>query len=182
MVSSRFDDVVEIGFGTFKTKLERRVRDVEEAMDAVRLLAKESARSSLNSVQYMGRWGGFSQADKLKFLRDTRQLLTELGVSQRDISEIEGEWHRAVEFDYAHWALGGTQLPKDLPSEFHDKYRTLAGTGISLRPEPSEIRAFFREADMMTDEREKILQDYEHYISRREHRREEEWLRHQEQP
>ena len=110
MVSSRFDDVVEIGFGSFRTKLERRVKKVEDTMEAVRHLAKASARSALNSVQYTGRMGGFTETEKIQFLGDTRRLLSDLDIKDDEIAETEHEWHKAVEFDYTHWATGHNQV------------------------------------------------------------------------
>lgn len=176
MVSSRFDEVVEIGFGSFKTKLERRVRDVEDAMDAIRLLAKASARNALNAVQYSSRWGGFDEAEKLRFLSDTRRLLHDLGIGEEAAKEVEHEWHRAVEFDYAIWALGGSKVPNDLAEGMKRRWETLRQGGIANRAAPEEIRAFLRESEMLTPEREEILQDYEYYVAKREHRRSEAWL------
>lgn len=176
MVSSRFDEVVEIGFGSFKTRLERRVRDVEDAMEAVRHLAKASARNALNSVQYAGRIQPFTESDKLDFLSRTRRLLSDLGIHPQEVREAEHDWHRAIEFDYADWALGGDQLPEDLPEGMHERWKELRKGGIEQRPTAEEVRSFLREAGMLTSEREEILRDYEHYVATREHRRKEKWL------
>ncbi len=176
MVSSRFDEVVEIGFGSFKTKLERRVRDIEETMEAVRRLAKASARNALNSVQYAARWGGFRESEKLKFLHDTRKLLTDLGVTSKEIEKIEVDWHRAVEFDYVLLVLGRRQVPTDLPGEMRAQWEELRSGGIERRATPHEIRSFFQQANMLTPEREEMLKDYEHYIAKRQHRRLDVWL------
>ena len=113
MVSSRFDDVVEIGFASFRTKLEQRVKRVEDTMGAVRRLAKASARSALNSVQFAGRLGGFTETEKIQFLGDTRRLLSDLGIKDDEVAAIESDWHRATEFDYASWATGLNLIPKD---------------------------------------------------------------------
>ena len=175
MISSRLDEVVEIGFGSFKTKLERRVRDVEEAMDAVRYLAKASARNALNAVQYTGRMGGFTEQQKVHFLLDTRRLLRDLGISAEEAQELENDWHDAVEFDYASWATGGDQVPNDLPHDLMPAWKNLRKGGIANRASPEEIRSFFRDADLLTLERKEILLDYEHYLETREHRREKAW-------
>ncbi len=177
MMSSRFDDVVEIGFGSFRTKLERRVKKVEDTMAAVRRLAKESARSALKSVQYAGRLGGFTDTEKERFLRDTRRLLHDLGIQEGEAADVEREWHEAVEFDYAHWVLGGDRTPKDLPKNEHGDWDELRSGGIAGRATPVQIRRFLENAQMLTQEREEILQDYEHYRATRQHRREDDWLR-----
>ncbi len=180
MVSSRFDDVVEIGFASFRTRLERRVKKVEDTMEAVRRLAKASTHSALNSVQYAGRMGGFTETEKIQFLGDTRRLLSDLGIKDDEIAKIESDWHKAIEFDYASWATGLSQVPKDLAEKLHSKWKGLRQGGIEHRATPEEIRAFCTDADMLTPEREEILKDYEHYVTTRRHRREAVWQRHRE--
>lgn len=154
MVSSRFDDVVEIGFGSFKTKLERRVKEMENAMDAVRHLAKASARNALNSVQFAGRMGGFSETEKIQFLLDTRSLLSDLGIKEEDFVDIEVEWNRAIEFDYSLWILGFTRKPDDITEDIQPRWKELREGGIAGRATSGEIRKFFEVAEILTPERE----------------------------
>lgn len=175
MVSSRFDEVVEIGFGSFKTRMERRVHNIEETMDAVRSLAKVSMRNSLCSLQYSGRMGGLKEEEKIGFLTDNRRLLEGLGINQSEILEVERDWHRAVEFDYANWALGLNTVPADLPPDFQGTWSELRRGGVAHRSSPNAIRDFYRQAGILTPEREEILQDYEHYIRNREYRRWDAW-------
>jgi hypothetical protein len=166
MVASRFDDIVEIGFGSFRATLERRVQKVEDAMGAVRRLAKESARGALITVQSAGRKGGFTEPEKARYLRRTRELLRDLGLRDPEIAEAEADWHRAVELDYAIWALDGAALASDWKRELG---------GIENPEGPEKIRARLKAANMLTPEREEILKDYEHYLATREHRREDFW-------
>ncbi|MDA0306887.1 MAG: hypothetical protein O3B76_11505 [Proteobacteria bacterium] len=180
MVASRFDDVIEIGFGSFQTKLERRITKVEDAMAAVRRLAKASARNALNSVQFAGRMGGFSEPEKMLFLRDTRRLLRDLGIDDDEVSETEIDWNKAVEFDYAFWALGLNQLPDDITEDLKPRWDDLRKGGVVGRATSKEILAFFKKADILTPDRAQILEDYEHYEKTRQHRREDEWLRRRE--
>jgi hypothetical protein len=178
MVASRFDEVVEIGFGSFRTTLERRVKKVEDTMSAVRRLAKASARNALNSVQFAGRMGGFSETEKMQFLRDSRRLLSDLGVNDDEIAETETLWHKIVEFDYSIWALGRSTAPEGLSDVLNPEWKALRSGGIENIATPEKIRAFLTKAKILTPERAEILKDYEHYVMRRQHRREDTWLRH----
>lgn len=176
MITSRFDEISEIGFGSFRASLVTRVEDVEAAMDAVRRLAVSNSRISLDLVQMSGRFGGISEANKRRMLEQTRTLLSDLGVSVDQVADSETGYHLGVEFDYAQWALKpsrGDQLPKDLQAE-RDKLRN---GGLAGRPLPDEIEAFLERAGILTPERHEVLEDYRYYIANREHRRPEAWSR-----
>lgn len=175
MAASRFEDVVEFGFGSFKARLERRVSEVEQAMSAVRRLAKESARNALLAVQYNNRLGSFDVGFQEDFLNNTRALLRELGLKDEDISYTEREWHLAVEFDYVLWATGNNRVPDDLPDGMHTAWKELRSGGTRNRKTPDDVRTFLLEADMLTEDREEILSDYQHYLATRQHRRSEEF-------
>ena len=176
MMASRFEDVQEIGLASFRMKMfERRVDQLEGVVRDIKRLAKESSRLALASIQFSGRLSGFTHDYKTRVLADTRRLLNELHVPPEEIAEVESLWHAAVEFDYALWATGLSQVPDDLPQQLTTNWKQLRQGGIEGRSTPEEIRMFLSDADMLTSERKEILNDYEHYISTRQHRREDEW-------
>lgn len=116
IVASRIEDIQEIGLASFRAKMfERRVDKVESVVRDIKRLAKESSRLALASIQFSGRWGGFTDDYKNRVLADTRRLLNELDVTPEEIAEVESLWHAAVEFDYMLWATGLSTIPEDLP-------------------------------------------------------------------
>jgi len=178
MVASRFEDIQEIGLASFRAKMfERRVDQVEDTVGVVRRLAKESSRLALASIQFAGRIGGFTHDYKMKVLADTRRLLNDLNITPEEIEDVESLWHAAVEFDYALWATARGGGPDDPPDELKPNWKELRGGGIEGRATPEEIRSFYGDAGILTAEREEILKDYEHYIAKRQHRREHVWQR-----
>ncbi len=180
MAASRFEDIQEIALASFKMKLfERRVGEVEISVQDIRKLAKESSRLALASIQFAGRMGGFTDNFKSQVLADTRRLLRDLNITPEEIAEVESLWHATVEFDYALWATGLSTVPPDLPENFRARWGQLRKGGVENRAMPEAIRSLFLEADMLTPERDEILKDYEHYISTRQHRREDVWRQRQ---
>ena len=181
MAASRFEDIQEIRLASFKMKLfERRVGEVETSVRDIRRLAKESSRLALASIQFAGRMGGFTDDFKSQVLADTQRLLSDLNVTPKEIAEVESLWHATVEFDYALWATGLNTVPTDLPKNLMARWNQLRKGGIENRATPEEIRNFLLDADMLTPERDEILKDYEHYVSTRQHRREDVWRRRRE--
>lgn len=176
MAASRFEDIQEIALASFKMRLfERRVDEVEGSVQDIRRLAKESSRLALASIQFSGRLGGFTDDFKSQVLADTRRLLTDLNVTPEEIAEVESLWHAAIEFDYALWAMGLNTHPGDIPAPFSERFSQLRGGGVENRATPKDIRNFFLEADILTPERDEILEDYQHYVLTRQHRREDVW-------
>ncbi len=181
MVASRFEDVQEIGLASFRMKMfERRVDQLEGVIRDIKQLAKESSRLALASIQFAGRLGGFMDDFKSNVLADTRRLLSDLNVTSEEIAEIESVWHAIVEFDYAHWATGLGTVPADLPKNHSARWHQLRDGGVENRATPEEIRSYFLDADILTPDRDEILKDYEHYVSTRQHRREDVWRRRRE--
>lgn len=176
MAASRFEDIQEIALASFRMKLfERRVVEVESSVRDIRRLAKENSRLALASIQFSGRMGGFTDDFKSQVLVDTRRLLNDLNVTPEEIAEVESLWHETVEFDYSLWATGLRRVPADLPNNLKPRWDALRKGGVAKRATPEQIRSFLLDADMLTPERDEILEDYAHYVSTRQHRREEEW-------
>ena len=113
LVAANLDRLSE--FKASSSGIEARTRDVvnraEGAISELRLLAIHMAEVSLSLAMRTGRWGGFSddELDKLKSSVDSN--LERLGIAEQQRNLVLKDWHRIVEFDYAHHILGGSHVP-----------------------------------------------------------------------
>lgn len=177
LVAANLDRISE--FKASSNGIEARTREVvaraETAVFELQLLAKQLAELSLSLVKRQGRWGGYSDQEQEAIRASVLHVLQRLGLEQAAIESVLTEWHRVVEFDFAHHILGGSRIPEDAPSTVLAEWKALRAGGIGNFPSPQEIRAFLTKHGYWTDEIENYLKDYEYYRANRIHRRPEVW-------
>lgn len=133
-------------------------------------LIRTSAVVQLATVQRSGRWGGFSSAEKDKYLEEAMGLLRDAGVSEADIRELRYEpWDRFVIFDYVSAILGGAYTPDPHYEAAHAEWKGLQT--IDNIPSADKLRAFLLKYNAITPEREELLLDLSYYVEHRRHRR-----------
>ncbi len=84
------EEIVEFSFGPLKAKLQRNIDETSEIIDVLRKLALHNASYSHEMVQKMGNFGGhFTNAEKEFYIKDSRQILENMGIDQDQIKGIE---------------------------------------------------------------------------------------------
>jgi hypothetical protein len=119
--------------------------------------------------------GGYSDEEEEQIKNDLFSVLRALKVSEADIQETLIEWHRFVEFDYAHFILGGSTIPSKLDPATQTAWKSLRDGGITNIPAPEEIEKFLADFGFFSPEKREQLADYIHYRKHRTHRRPKVW-------
>lgn len=153
------------------------VREAKDTLSELRDLASLVAANTLSLIQQSGRLGGYSDEEKDLRRIEIEDLLRKLGINQSKMDSILDEWHRFVEHDYRHYALGKGLLEKDIPLPAQAEWERLRGGGITRIAQPDEIERFYLDAGILTDERREVITDYRYYIQHKRHRRPEVWAR-----
>jgi hypothetical protein len=159
--------------------IEAQTREVIEraeiAVSELQLLAVHLATLSLSLVKRQGRLGGYKDDEQEQIRSSVFNVLTKLSITPSQTEQVLDEWHRFVEFDYAHFILGGSNTPLNASPEVLSKWRALRGGGIAGYPAPHELRIFLTKNNFISEELEERLKDYEYYIQHRTHRRPSSW-------
>ena len=188
LIFANLDKFSEFRFKIFKTVLEGKIREAEEAtqeakstIKQLRSLAKIMAHTTLGLVKRTGRLGGYSYDEKEEVKESTLKVLREIGISEEEIEEVvsKSQWHKFVEFDYAHLILGGSRAwPPDLPqvlrgewSKFRRKF------GFNNIAKPADLTEILDKYGLLSDEAKELITDYEYYIKHRKQRRPEVWAK-----
>lgn len=177
LLAANLDRVSE--FKASKDGFEARTHNViaraEFAVKELHVLAIQVAELSLSLVKRQGRLGGYSDDEEETIRSSVLSVLRKLGVSEETDNQILREWHQIVEFDYVGAILGGNFAPERATNEQIAEWKSLRNGGITSYPSPNDIRMFLSKSNYLTTEIEERIQDYEHYIIHKTHRRINEW-------
>lgn len=134
---------------------------------------------SLDTIQRHGRLGPYTDETLEAMKTNLLQLLTELSISKEEQTKILDEcWHRYILFDFAHYLLGDNWSASALSlDENTANYRKKIAPKLDSGqlPTPQEIQTFYEKAGIMTQEKQELLEDYEHYRQYKAFRRPDIW-------
>lgn len=177
LVAANLDRVSE--FKASASGIEARTREVvnraEGAIAELRILALHVAEVSLSLAMRQGRWGGFSDDDLDRLRNSVIENLERLGIPDEQRRLIFKDWHRIVEFDYAHHILGGSHIPDKATPEVRHAWDAMREGGFAKYASPDELEQFLRSSGYMTSDLEQLTEDYRFYIKERKHRRPDVW-------
>jgi hypothetical protein len=177
LITANLDRLAE--FKASKSGIEARTREIfaraEVTIDQLQRLAKTVASQSLSLVQRTGRWGGYTDQEQKKIYDDAIDVLRRIGVAQSDLESIATDWHRVVEFDYAHFILGGHIVPEGLDAPAMEEWNSLRNGGFEKVPTPQQLRDFMEKHGFLSERIQQLLEDYEYYRVNKSHRREQIW-------
>ena len=177
LLAANLDRISE--FKASRSGVEAKTREVvaraENTLRELQLLARRVAELSLSLVKRSGRFGGYSDEEQDHIKNDLISVLQEIKVSEVEIQGVLFEWHRFVEFDYAHFILGGSTIPSKNDPTTLAAWKSLRQGGISNVPTPEMLERFLADFGFLAPERKEQLADYIHYRVHRVHRRPEAW-------
>ncbi len=141
LITANLDRISE--FKASKSGVEAKTREIvaraENTLRELQLLAVKVTELSLSLVKRNGRWGGYSDEEQEQIKNDLFSVLREVKVSEAEIQKTLVEWHRFVEFDYAHFILGGSTIPSKLDPATQTAWKSLCNRGIGKIPTREEI-------------------------------------------
>lgn len=159
--------------------IEAKTREVlhraEVTLNELQTLAKQVGAVTLSLVKRNGRLGGYSDAEEAEIKSSVLSVLKQVGIQESEFPQILSEWHKFTDFDYAHYILGGSTIPDDATPEALKEWKDLRSGGINKIPTPDEIELFLESHGYITPELKERINDYEHYLQIRAHRRPEDW-------
>ena len=177
LLAANLDRISE--FKASRSGVEAKTREVfaqaESTLRELQLLARRVTELSLSLVRRSGRVGGYSDEEQDQIKNDLISVLQKIKVSEAEIQDTLIDWHRVVEFDYAHFILGGSTAPSKTDATTLAAWKSLCDGGISKVPTPEAIERFLADFGFLSPERREQLADYIHYRAHRVHRRPEAW-------
>jgi hypothetical protein len=162
----------------FEAETREIVKEARNTIKELQDLSKIMANISLGLLKRAGRFGGgYSYGEKENLKDSVLNVLRQIGVSNEECERIvtESKWHRYTEFDYVHHILGGSKFPDILSKQQLSERRKFANRGLDNIPTPEELTQFFAQIGLFNNEVKGLIEDYEHYVKFRQHRRPAVW-------
>ncbi len=183
LIMANLDQIAE--FKASGAGIEAKTREVlaraQNTLNELQLLSKIVASISLSLVKRSGRLGGYSEDEQDQIKSSVLTVLKNIGIPEKELSDVLIDWNKFTEFDYAYGILG-SNVPSDLPQKEVEEWNNLRADGLDHIPSPEAIEKFLQKVNKLTPERQELLADYRHYIEHHEHRRPDVWLKRGEWP
>jgi hypothetical protein len=154
------------------------VERAEVTLEQVRALAVITAQLALSLTARIGRVGTYSDAEKEAVRRDLAELCRGLGATQAQLAQIENDYHRFNQIDYALCiALSFNANELQRRPDLHQRWRDFRGRLPEHVPSPDELRGLMVDAGLLDTVTQELLLDFDHYCRTNRHRRPEVWAR-----
>lgn len=180
LLASRLPDITKFKLtaGGLETELREALAEAQATVSQLQFLAAENAKLSLFLIQADGRWGGGGSTLKAAMRENVMSSLEKLGLTAEMIRDVQAVEKPYLHFDHANWVTHNLRPTSENTAKWNEFFGQRSRQGIGHEHTPSELRAFLTEMNMLSEDIEGRLQDYEHYHRTDEIRRPEVWARH----
>lgn len=173
LIAANLDRISE--FKASRSGVEAKTREViaraENTLSEIQLLAQTVGEVTLSLVSRTGRWDGYSDDEQEAIKAMIVRVLKKIGVAESEMLKVLTTWRTTVEFDYAHYILGGSTIPDSVTNDVMAEWKGLREGGFEQIPTPDQLREFLVKHEFMNQQLQEYLLDYEHYRLHGEHRR-----------
>jgi Txe/YoeB family toxin of Txe-Axe toxin-antitoxin module len=155
-----------------------KMREVNKAIDELKLLAEVNISTLLEVIQTQMRFGGVPEEKRLEMLSETTKVLENLGFGASEITKIQSRYHYWVESDYVRAILvsSNIQHPSIDTPRMHE-WQTKRDRFVERadRLAPDDLRDIFKGFDAYNEKIQSAIEDYEYYRINKKHRDLEKW-------
>ena len=155
------------------------IEKAQVTMEQLRSLAGALATASVTAIAGVGRYA--SPDDRyFRIMGEIEKNLKGLGISHRKIEEILGPWYDAKLMDHVHAIRNVVGAIPEASPKRTDTWNQLFGRAtFDPLPTPEELTTGLEVCGVLTDEVIWAIEDYRHFLERKELRRPDIWLRRQ---
>lgn len=151
----------------------------EGAISELQMLAAQLAALGLSLIKRQGRFGGYKVEEEQRLKASTLEVVRRLGVQETEIRYAMSDWHAMEDFDYVQGILGNSRVPEPHSEKgLYEEWQRLRSLPYRDAATPAVILAFLTKYQFLDPFRKELIEDYEHYIRHREHRRPGVWAEH----
>jgi hypothetical protein len=158
-----------------EAKTRKVLEQAQHTVSELQSLAIIVAETTLSLVKRNGRLGGYSDEEADNIKASVLTVLKKIGVPDSQSDGVLQDWHKLTEFDYVIFILGHSHVPTGFDDHNIICQEWKALKSFEAVPSPQQIRDFLSKWELLTDEREEQVKDYEFYLCNQRHRRPDVW-------
>lgn len=160
----------------FEAKTRAVIKEAENTLAELQILAMHLAGISLALVKRSGRIGGYQDDEEEGIKKEMLATLSKIGIDDSEFPRILAQWHRFEALDYVFGVMGNSHIPTGVAQEVIGEWKALVKeAAVSEHTEPEALRSFLERNGLMTSARHEYLLDYEHFLATKTHRRPDVW-------
>ncbi len=161
----KLDFIIEVSFGPLKAKLERNISESERLLQALKRFASVQAKATASAAVHTGR---FASGDDWIFLatKGLENALKEIGATEDDLVQVRSDLVRLTLRDLGAVAMGGGLIPSKLGKIAVAEWQQLRKDGEAN--DPDAVEAWLRKWDVLTEDRQQLLEDMRWIVANRD--------------
>ncbi len=167
----RLPDLVELGVGPLKAKLEREVAEAAATVNQLKALGAVFGQAILAVLAGEGRWGGMGYGAKSALKEEVDAELRKLGLNDDQMRIAHRTWNQYLLFDH------GFRIRQKIPNAallISPNINALLGPNLRVASAEDWRRELSR-ANLLTPDIDEAIQDLEHFVRTGAIRRRELW-------
>lgn len=141
----------------------RVIRQAQNTIEELRNLALSQAKVIIHVAKGAGRYGGMPKTPEV--LNDVLQTVEDLGVNEKGQNEVLQVTKKFDNFDLASKTCNAAprEALSDKQREGLELLRRKFKAGVGNEPDPADLRRIMENYDILTDEADAWLRDYEQF-------------------
>ena len=185
---SKFDEIAELSLGPVRAKMRETIQQANATIEQVQRIARNISETTLTALM-AGNFGftdGLNLESRLDLHYRLVQSLKEIGIPDKDISELDAKWKQGIGVIY-HRAIAPLIDDREEPhlvnpNATEEQKKAQAGWDELLEfeqwkaPTPAEMTIYLESVGFLTDEINEWIGDYRHFLKTGEINRREVFL------
>lgn len=173
---SKLDEIAELSLGPVRAKMRETIQQANVTIEQVQKIAKDISETTLTALM-AGNFGfsdGLNLATRLDLHDRLVQNLIEIGVSDKDIFELDTKWKQGIGVIY-HRAIAPLIDDREVPHKINvnaTNAQNQARAGWDelsefeqwKAPTPGEMTNYLKSVGLLTGEISEWIDDYRHFL------------------
>lgn len=175
---AKIGDLAELSLGPVKAKMKEKLEEASATIDQLREIATTNSEATLTDLMAGSFMGGMSLKKRLDLHDKIIDALKGIGASNLQISQAEHDWKKGVCIIYQRaiqQAVEERPEPHETNGNANEKQKKACAEIKELQnfdkwetPSPSQIKNILKKHNIVSENVDKWVNDYEHFIEHNE--------------
>lgn len=183
---AKVESLAELSLGPVKAKMKQKLQEASATIEQLRNVAVTSSEATLTDLMAGSFMGGMTLEKQLDLHDKVINALHEIGASSEQIEKAETDWNKGVSIIYHRAIMKAVEErkhPNQINTQATDEQKA-AGKEIQdlldfknwAVPTPHQIRTVLDKYNISSEDADKWIGDYEHFLQNKEIRNREEFV------
>lgn len=184
---AKAESLAELSLGPVKAKMKEKLQEASATIEELRKIATATSEASLTELMSGSFMGGMNLQKRLELHDKVIKSLKEVGVTDTQIGEAEGDWRKGIAIIYHRAITKNIKQVADVNTINQNASENQKNAAEELQalldfdnwavPTPHQIKVVLKSHKIDSQEAENWLNDYEHFLKTNEIKNREQFVK-----